>query len=116
MLRDQNVYDMAKTIPTLPPDMLEAACTQLKLQGNHFFKKKEYARAIEAYNGALAGMPGEAAIYSNRSAAYMKEREYDKALADAEMCIKLMPEWSKGWYRYGHTLMFMEKLRCVRLI
>ena len=56
-------------------------------------KKKEYARAIEAYNGALIGMPEEAAIYSNRSVCYLKEKEYDKALSDAETCIKLMPEW-----------------------
>ncbi len=109
MLRDQNVFDMAKTIPSLPPDMLHAACTQLKLQGNAFFKSKEYARAIEAYNGALIGMPEEAAIYSNRSVCYMREKEYEKSLADAEVCIRLMPEWAKGWYRYGQTLMFMEK-------
>ena len=25
------------------------------------------------------------------------------------MCIKLKPEWAKGYYRYGNTLMFMEK-------
>ncbi len=78
-------------------------------QGNHFFHKKEYARAIEAYNGALTGLPNDAAVYSNRSVAYLKEREFEKSLADAEMCIKLRPEWSKGWYRYGNTLLFMEK-------
>lgn len=82
-------------------------------QGNAFFKRKEYARAIECYTSALTGMPNEAAIYSNRSVCFMREREYERALADAEMCIKLNPEWSKGWYRYGHTLMFMEK--CVRM-
>lgn len=32
MLRDQNVYQMSKVIPTLPKEMIEAACTQLKLQ------------------------------------------------------------------------------------
>jgi tetratricopeptide (TPR) repeat protein len=73
--------------------MLSAACTQLKLQGNAFFKKKEYARAIEAYNGALIGMPEEAAIYSNRAVCFMREKEYERALGDAETCIKLMPEW-----------------------
>jgi tetratricopeptide (TPR) repeat protein len=73
--------------------MVQAACTQLKLQGNAFYKKKDFARAIEAYNGALIGMPEEAAIYSNRSVCYLKEKEYDKSLADAETCIKLMPEW-----------------------
>ena len=69
----------------------------------------EYARAIEAYNGAVIGMPDEAAIYSNRALCYMHEKEYDKSLQDAETCIKLMPEWAKGWYRYGRTLMFMER-------
>lgn len=39
----------------------------------------------------------------------MREKEYDKSLADAEICIRLAPEWAKGWYRYGQTLMFMEK-------
>lgn len=62
------------------------------VQGNNFYKKKEYARAIECYNGALMGMPEEAAIYSNRSLCYLREREFEKSLEDAQMCIRLKPQ------------------------
>lgn len=39
--------------------------------------------------------PLEHVFYSNRSAAYAKGKNYEKALADARKCVELKPDWGK---------------------
>lgn len=41
---------------------------------------------------------------SNRSVAYAKTNAFDEALKDAQKCIELQPEWSKGFARKGAAL------------
>lgn len=48
---------------------------------------------------------------SNRSAALLKLSKASKALADAEECIKLRPEWEKGFFRKAAALEVMDKLQ-----
>ena len=48
-------------------------------------------------------------IYSNRSAAYLQTRQYESALADAEMCIKLNEKWAKGHIRKGNVYLQQKK-------
>jgi len=43
-------------------------------------------------------------FYSNRSAAYASLKKFGEALADAEQCIKLKPEFAKGYGRKGAAL------------
>ena len=45
--------------------------------------------------------PDDHVFYSNRSAAYMKADSISKALKDAEKCVELAPQWSKGYSRLG---------------
>ena len=51
---------------------------------------------------------------SNRSAALLKLQKVAKALADAEHCLKLRPEWEKGYFRKGAALEAAEKFDEVR--
>jgi tetratricopeptide (TPR) repeat protein len=57
---------------------------QLKDEGNQAFSKEKYHEAIDCYSKALLIDPKNAILYSNRAAAYIKLKDYKKALADSE--------------------------------
>lgn len=40
-------------------------------------------------------------LFSNRSAAYASLRMWDKAIADGNECVRLRPDWAKGYCRLG---------------
>lgn len=48
--------------------------------------------------------PSNHVFYSNRSAAYLSSKQADKALEDADACIKANPTWAKGFSRRGAAL------------
>ena len=47
---------------------------------------------------------------SNRSAALLQLSKPTKALADAEECIRLAPEWDKGHFRKAAALEALERV------
>lgn len=47
--------------------------------------------------------------FSNRSAALLKLNKVQKALADADDCIKLRSDWDKGFFRKAAVLEAMGK-------
>lgn len=53
------------------------------------------------YTQGLKADPESSVLYSNRSAALLQLAKTTKALADAEQCIRLRPDWDKvrrrGW-------------------
>ena len=48
--------------------------------------------------------PSSAILYSNRSGALAASGSYEAALADAERCVALQPEWAKGHTRKASSL------------
>jgi len=40
----------------------------------------------------------------NRSAAAYQLKKYDEAMADADKCIEIQPDWSKGYQRKAMCL------------
>ncbi|KAK0547601.1 Hsp90 cochaperone [Tilletia horrida] len=80
-----------------------------KAKGNAAFAAKDWDGAIQAYTAAIEAVQDPAAdaahiLYSNRSAAYAGLRSYSKALEDAEECIKINPQFAKGYSRKGAAL------------
>jgi tetratricopeptide (TPR) repeat protein len=69
--------------------------------GNEAFQKGDNEIAIDYYSRAIDLDPENHVFYSNRSAAYMKNDSKSKALKDAEKCVELAPNWSKGYNRLG---------------
>merc|ERR1711998_456758 len=74
------------------------------------FNEQNYRGAVDLLKKAIKLDPDNHIFYSNRAAAYMAMEQYDKALADADDCIRLQPNWAKGYSRRGAALFRMEKL------
>jgi len=68
------------------------------------FKAQNFEKAIEHYTDAIGETPDDHTIFGNRSASHYKLKDFDKAQSDAEKCIELKPEWSKGYQRKGNAL------------
>ncbi|XP_048549049.1 poly [ADP-ribose] polymerase tankyrase-1-like [Triticum urartu] len=80
----------------------------LKSQGKEAFAKKDYFTAMYYYGLVMEIDPLDATLFANRSLCWLRMREGDRALADAQRCKMLRPGWSKAWYREGSALSFME--------
>ena len=70
-------------------------------RGNEAFSQSLYSKAIEHYSNAVKQDPLNHILYSNRSAAYASLRMWDKAIADGNECVRLRPDWAKGYCRLG---------------
>ena len=53
--------------------------------------RKNYARAIEELNAAIALEPGNALAYSRRGDAYLRTKDYERALPDLNRALELDP-------------------------
>ena len=72
-----------------------------KDRGNELFQKGDIKGSIDAYSKAISVDPDNHILYSNRSAAYMKDNMISKALKDAEKCVEINHDWAKGYCRLG---------------
>ncbi|KAL8562181.1 hypothetical protein ACOMHN_005166 [Nucella lapillus] len=84
------------------PDSCRAA--ELKTEGNRFFEKKDFERAITSYSEAIQLSDTDHLLYSNRSHAYASLDRFSEALKDAEKVVRLRPDWPKGFFRKGTAL------------
>ncbi|DBB12844.1 TPA: hypothetical protein ACH3X3_005606 [Trebouxia sp. C0006] len=91
--------------------MVEAKPPQShKDQGNEYYKAEQWLKAAACYTKGIKEEPGNTVLYSNRCAALLKLQKAGKALADADTCIRLKPEWEKGHYRKAMVLEAMGEL------
>lgn len=72
--------------------------------GNNAFKAGDFVGAIKHYSDALKETPNDHTILGNRAAAYQNSAQYAAALADAERCIEIKPDWGKGYQRKAMAL------------
>ena len=82
----------------------------LKEAGNKHFFNSEYDEAIACYSEALNLQPRSHVLFSNRSVAYSKLKLYQKALDDSTQCIKLAPEFARGYLRKASACNGLGKL------
>jgi len=80
-----------------------------KEKGNQFFTAEKYSESITWYVKAIEADPTDHVLHSNRSAAHAGNKEFDKALAAADQCIKLNPKWAKGYYRKAIALLALNR-------
>ena len=82
---------------------------ELKLKGNLALQQQNFSDAINFYTEAINIDPTNRVLFSNRSAAYEKHGKANLALIDAEMCINLSKNWSKGYWRKGAALVKLKR-------
>ena len=85
-------------------DASKRAAERVKVQGNDALKQGKLTEAVSLYGQAIGLDPTNAVYYSNRSSAFASLNQLDKALADAEVCVRLKPEWAKGHLRLAGAL------------
>lgn len=91
-----------------PLDLAEAE--RLKGEGNTYMQRKQYQKAADAYTAALKMSPSgpqSHVYYSNRAAALVSLKQFEKAILDSERSLALQPEYGKAHARLGlaHFLM-----------
>jgi tetratricopeptide (TPR) repeat protein len=82
---------------------------EAKAEGNDFYKAENWGDAVRSYSEAIRRNPDNAVYYGNRAMTYMKLREYQLALADADECIRLDPGFIKGWLRKGMAHHYLKE-------
>lgn len=77
---------------------------KLKREANKAVQECRYEDAILFYSKAIAIVPNDHLLWSNRSRAYLSLDRYAEALEDSKTVIKLRPDWSKGYFHHGCAL------------
>jgi tetratricopeptide (TPR) repeat protein len=95
---------------------LMALSENLRREGNDLLGRGMLDEAIEKYTEALLVTPSDHLLFSNRSAARLLRKQYDLALDDAEQCVKLAPEWGKGYLRKFNGLWEIGDVHAARAI
>ena len=74
-----------------------------KERGNECLAEGNFRAAIQFYTTAINQhhAPEQHVYYSNRAAAHIRLQQWDEALADAERCVLVRPDWGKGYFRKG---------------
>ncbi|KAG0367244.1 chaperone activator Sti1 [Gamsiella multidivaricata] len=75
-----------------------------KAQGNKAFLAKDYPTAIDFFSKAIDLDPTNHVLYSNRSACYASQKNYEQALEDGEKTVELKADWGKGYGRKAAAL------------
>lgn len=65
-----------------------------------------YSDSLQANPDSKVGLHR---LYGNRSLAYTRAQHYHEAVADAEKCIELAPQWPKGYWRLGMALLGLKQ-------
>jgi len=85
---------------------------RFKNEGNAFFKKKNWAKAIQKYTEGVAVDATYHVLYSNRSQAYYNCGDFEKAAADGLACIRCSPKtFVKGYHRLANAQFALKKYK-----
>lgn len=85
------------------------AVREFKASGNKAMSAGGFQKAMRLYTRALDLDPGNAVLYSNRSAAHFNLRQFAESLEDAESAILCDSMWWKAYKRKGLSLIHMQR-------
>lgn len=87
----------------------EEKAEEEKQKGNDFFRNKEWAKAVAAYEEAVKRAPKNAPIRNNLAAALCKIMDFNGAKRQIEVALELDPKYVKAWARKGDIEMYMKE-------
>uniref|UniRef100_A0A8C4UHG5 Uncharacterized protein n=1 Tax=Falco tinnunculus TaxID=100819 RepID=A0A8C4UHG5_FALTI len=86
---------MPPACPFLAAPCLTLLAQELKERGNRALAAGDVGGAVRHYTAAIALDSRNHVLFSNRSAAYARQGDYARALADACRTLELRPDWAK---------------------
>ncbi|EDW00196.1 GH12733 [Drosophila grimshawi] len=101
---DDNVNDNEPECTPELPAANRALFLEKVRQSNAACQSGDFATAVLLYTDALQLDPGNHILYSNRSAARLKQGQFSAALQDATQARELCPQWPKAYFRQGVAL------------
>merc|ERR1719238_1316252 len=81
----------------------------LKDSATEAFKSQDYEKAVDDLTSAIK------LDFSNRSVAYTAMQMYEKALEDADECVRLQPTWAKGYSRRAAAKSHLGDLQAAKI-
>ncbi|KAL6847067.1 hypothetical protein ACP4OV_022920 [Aristida adscensionis] len=110
---DWSVDGIIRTMRDRPFGSQDAVLTEdraadVRSQGKEAFAKGDYPEAIYFYGRAMAESPHDPTLFANRSLCWLRMRQGELALLDAQQCKRMCPLWSKAWYREGMALNLLK--------
>lgn len=82
----------------------------IRIKADEALEMQYFERAVDLYSKALlVSDVDHHLILSNRSKAHLKMKKPDKAIQDANECIRLQPDWIEGYQRKGEALIVMDR-------
>lgn len=82
-----------------------------KDKGNEYFKKGDYANAIECYTKGADLDPTNPLLPANRAMALLKQEKYGAAELDCSVALTLDPLYTKAYLRRGSARLGLKKYR-----
>ncbi|KAM4530481.1 E3 ubiquitin-protein ligase CHIP-like [Odontesthes bonariensis] len=91
-----------------PEKSASVSAQELKEQGNRLFLNRKYSEAAACYSRAISLCPSVPAHHTNRALCYVKQQQYDKALADCRQALELDGQSVKAHFLMGQSHLEME--------
>ncbi|XP_061525602.1 major facilitator superfamily domain-containing protein 8 isoform X3 [Phycodurus eques] len=77
--------------------------------GNKCANSGHFQLAVDYFTRAIQYNPTDVKLFVNRAFCLEKLQEYEKALADAELCLGMRPGWNIGLFRKGRALAGLKR-------
>ena len=92
----------------------EETAADLKVRGNECVKSGDHAVAVKLFTVAIERNPPKEELHlyhSNRSVCALSLKRFPMAIADADQCVALKPDWAKGYSRLGAAHFYAGNLK-----
>jgi len=106
---DEDEIDQ-KYIDSLEKNERAKMADEKKMEGNSYFAKRFYHKAIKKYSISILLEENNAAYYGNRAACYLGLEDASNALSDAKRSVEIDPSYVKGWNRSCQAYILLGKL------